>query len=132
MTHMVSQQTNKPRRFKVVLIYMVEDRTKKQVADLYEQLQASNIDVFMFSKDMPAVESHVAAMEEEIRGADAVVICYSDNFKKRKGYRHREVRIALDEQKNTPPGYAYLITVCLEKCQVPRYLSQARVLNYFH
>src|SRR5215813_3509267 len=123
---------NEPRRFKVAIIYQAEESTKKQVANLYEQLQACNIEVFMFSKDMPAVESHVAAMEDEIRGADSVIICYSDNFKKKKGYRHREVRIALDAQKNTPPGYAYLITVCLEKCQVPRYLSQARVLNYFH
>jgi tetratricopeptide (TPR) repeat protein len=129
---MGNQQRNEPRAFRVALIYMVEERTQGKIAELYEQLQACGIEVFLFSKDMPAVESHEAEMHRQITNADSVIICYSDHFEKGKGYRHQEVRIALKEQKLRPPGNAYLLPIRLDDCQIPDYLSEPRMLNYFH
>jgi len=128
---MGNQKINQPRAFKVALIYMVEERTKEQVADLYKQLQACGIEIFLFSKDMPTVESHEAEMHQQIKHADSVIICYSENFERGRGYRHQEIKIALKEQKMRPPGNAYLIPVRLDECRVPDYLNEPRVLDYF-
>jgi tryptophan synthase alpha subunit len=66
---MSNQQSNEPRTFKVALIYMVEERTQEKIAELYQQLQASGIEVFLFSKDMPTVESHEGEMHKKIQHA---------------------------------------------------------------
>ena len=128
---MANRQKNEPRLFKVVVIYQVEERTKKKVVELCAQLRACNIDVFMFSESMPIVEDHEVEMEERIRSADSVIICYSENFEKGKGYRHQEVDIALNEQKKRPRGNVYLVPIRLDECEVPAYLNRPRLLDYF-
>ena len=129
--HVANRQKNEPRLFKVVVIYQVEERTKKKVVELCAQLRACNIDVFMFSESMPIVEDHEVEMEERIRSADLVIICYSENFEKGKGYRHQEVDIALNEQKKRPRGNVYLVPIRLDECEVPAYLNRPRLLDYF-
>lgn len=129
---MASQERDKLRPFRVTIIYMVEERTRKRLQSLCEQLLECGIDVFVFSDDMTLVESHEAEMQKQIEQADAVIICFSENFNNEgRGYRHQEVRIAKEEQRKRPPGNAYLITINLDKCPVPPYLSEARVLDYF-
>lgn len=128
---MVSQPTNVPRPFKVTIIYMVEERTKEKIDHLCEQLRACGIEIFMFRENMPAIEDHAAEMEEKIKHTDSVIICYSENFEKGiRGYRNKEVRAALDEQKMRKIGNTYLIIVRLDECPVPSYLSTPRVLDY--
>jgi len=111
---------------------MVEERTRERIRGFCAQLRACGIDVFLFSGDMGLIEGHQAEMQKQIETADAVIICYSENFDNEgRSYRHQAVRIAQEEQRKRPPGNAYLITVNLDECPVPPYLSEARVPNYF-
>jgi hypothetical protein len=71
----------------------------------------------------------------EIRRAlltcDVVLVCLSREFTKREGYRHEEVRIALERARSLPEDVVSIIPVRLEACDMPETLSHLHRVDLF-
>lgn len=72
--------------------------------------------------------------QNEIRRAllecDAVVVCLSQRFNQRQGYRHVELRIALEKARSFPDE-VFIIPVRLEACDMPDVLSHLHRVDLF-
>ena len=73
--------------------------------------------------------------QHEIRKAilksDMVIICLSRNFNKQQGYRHKELKIALEKAKSILEDTVFVIPVRLEKCDMPESLSHLHRVDLF-
>jgi len=73
--------------------------------------------------------------EHEIRKAilesDVIVICLSRQFNKLGGYRHKELRIALEKASLLPNNEIFIIPVRLEKCALPGRLRRWQCVDLF-
>jgi len=73
--------------------------------------------------------------EYEIRNAilksNVVIVCLSRHFNKQRGYRHEELKIALEKAASLPDGEIFIIPARLEKCDLPNSLSHLHRVDLF-
>jgi len=73
--------------------------------------------------------------QNEIRNAllksDAVLVCLSHGFNKQQGYRHEELKLALEKAKLLPDDEIFIIPVRLEKCDLPESLRHLHRVDLF-
>ena len=75
------------------------------------------------------------AWQQEIRRAilksDRVLVCLTRGFNKQPGYRHEELKIALEKARLLDDGRIYLIPVRLERCRMPDSLHHLQRVDLF-
>ncbi len=73
--------------------------------------------------------------EYEIRKAihqsDIVIVCLSRGFIKQGGYRHEELRIALEKANSLPDDEIFIIPARLEMCDLPEPLRRWQCVDLF-
>ena len=73
--------------------------------------------------------------EHEIRRAilesDVIVICLSRQFNKLGGYRHKELKIALEKANLLSDHEIFIIPIRLEKCALPGRLRRWQCVDLF-
>ena len=73
--------------------------------------------------------------EHEIRKAilksDVVIACLSKGFNKQKGFRHEELKIALEKANLIPEDETFIIPVRLEICDMPESLRHLHRVDLF-
>lgn len=107
--------TTRRRVLKVFLSYARVDA--ESVVSLYEMLSAEKVDIWHDKRKLLGGQDWEREIRKAVRESDVVIICLSKEFNK-KGYRQKEVRIALEESKLRPEGEIFIIPVCLEECDV--------------
>lgn len=91
----------------------------KYAARLHRDLQAAGADVWFDRVDLqPGVEWR-PAIRKAIREAKYFVPVLSKQSVSSAGFRHSELREALEIWQEFPPGKVYLIPVRLDKCRIP-------------
>jgi hypothetical protein len=63
-------------------------------------------------------------IRSEVRASDMVIVCLSREAVQKRGYVHKEIRIALDEASKRPEGSIYIVPVKLDDCEVPSRLAR--------
>jgi hypothetical protein len=48
-----------------------------------------------------------------------VIVCLSKPFSQQGGYRHEELKIALEKAAALPDGAVFIVPARLEKCEMP-------------
>lgn len=107
--------TAKQRRLKVFLCHAKDDKPK--VRKLYHRLCADGIDAWLDENELVGGQDWEREIREAVRNSDVVIICYSKKFNQ-KGYRQKEVSIAVEEAELLPKGEIYIIPARLEECDV--------------
>ena len=73
--------------------------------------------------------------EHEIRTAiirsQVVIVCISKSFNKQKGYRHEELKIALEKAALLPNNEIFIIPTRLENCDIPDSLRHLHRVDLF-
>ena len=73
--------------------------------------------------------------QNEIRNAllkcDVVIVCLSRNFDKQHGYRHEELKLAIEKANFLPNDEVFIIPVRLEECDMPKSLSHLHRVDLF-
>ena len=73
--------------------------------------------------------------QSEIRNAllkcDVVIVCLSQGFNKQQGYRHEELKLALEKANFLPDNEIFIIPVRLEKCDMPESLRHLHRVDLF-
>ena len=103
------------RPLKVFLCHAHADRDS--VRGLYAHLTKDGVDVWLDKEKLLGGEDWEFEIRNAVRESDIVVVCHSRQFNQ-KGFRQKEVKIALEEADLLPKGEIFIIPVRLEECEV--------------
>jgi formylglycine-generating enzyme required for sulfatase activity len=102
---------------RIFLAHARED--KAQVRKLYDNLKSRGFDPWLDAVDLMPGQIWKTEIPKAIRDAEIFLACLSTRSVEKRGYVHREFRLALSAFAERPPGSIYLIPVRLDDCGVP-------------
>jgi hypothetical protein len=114
---------------RVFLCYASDDRDA--VEQLAARLQSSGIEVWQDKQNLRAGENWdrvlIAVIQKQV---NYVVVCQSVAMDHRvKGYYHKEIEMALEEQRQHRPDLRFVIAVKLEDCEGHEKLTHLHSIN---
>ena len=101
---------------RIFIAHAKED--KQQVLKLYKELKARGLHPWLDAKDLIPGQIFETEIRKAIRKAKGFLACFSKNYEK-SGYKHKELRLALDTYAEMPPGAIWFIPVRLDDCMLP-------------
>jgi len=116
------------RPLKVFLSHAHSDA--EAVRALYNRLIADGVDAWLDKEKLLPGQDWEREIRKAVREADVVVVCLSKVFNQR-GYRQKEVRIALDEADMMPEGEIFIIPARLEQCETLESLRKWHWVDLF-
>ena len=116
------------RLLKVFLSHAHADR--EAVKALYDRLTADGVDAWLDKEKLLPGQDWEREIRAAVREADVVVVCLSCKFSE-KGFRQKEVRIALEEAALQPEGEIFIIPARLEECDTLESLRKWHWVDLF-
>jgi hypothetical protein len=101
------------------------------VQQLYHRMLRNHLKAWLDEKDLLPGQNWKHEIRQAILKSDAVLVCLSSQFNKQGGYRHEELKIALEKANSLPEGEIFIIPVRLETCEVPELLRQWQYVDLF-
>ena len=113
----------------VFLIYCHGD--KEMVRKLYQRLIRDGIKAWLDNQDLQPGQDWQHEIRRAILHSDLVLVCLTRGFDRQLGYRHEELKIALEKAKLLEDGKVFIIPVRLERCKMPASLSHLHRVDLF-
>jgi len=126
---MVLQMARSRRRFHVFLAYAHRDR--EAVRGLYARMIHDGVQAWLDEERLLPGQDWDYEIRKAIRNSNAVVVCLSKQFSRQKGYRQKELHIALEEASLLPEGGIFIIPARLEECVIPENLRRWQCVDLF-
>ena len=117
------------RRLRVFLAHARSD--KDDVRSLFQRLTKDGIEAWLDEQKLLPGQSWEYEIRQAVRDSDVVIVCLSKKFNRQKGYRQKEVRIALEEADLLPEGQIFIIPARLEECDLPESLRRWQRVDLF-
>ena len=116
------------RLLQVFLCYAHHD--KEAVHKLYARLVEHGIHVWFDAENLQPGQNWQHEIRKAILQSHIVLVCLSQEFNKQHGYRHEELKIAL-EKARLIDDTIFIIPVRLEKCDMPESLGHLHRVDLF-
>jgi hypothetical protein len=117
------------KKLRVFLLYARSD--KEIVRRLYERLVRDGANAWLDEESITPGQDWESEIRKAIYRSDIVIVCLSRNFTKQGGYRHQELKIALEKANSLPEGQIFIIPARLEKCDTPEALRRLQRIDLF-
>ena len=117
------------KQLQVFLLHARQD--EEAVHRIYRRLVREGADVWLDQEKLMPGQDWVYEIHKAIHGSDIVIACLSKQFNKQGGFRHEELRIALEKAASLPDGGIFLIPARLEKCELPESLCRWQCVDLF-
>lgn len=117
------------RPLRIFLLHARSD--EKTVRRLYNRLVKAGANVWLDRKNLLPGQDWQSEIRQAIHGSDIVIVCLSKRFNKQGGFRHEELKIALEKANFLPEGTLFIIPVCLEPCELPEPLRRWQRVDLF-
>jgi hypothetical protein len=117
------------KQLRVFLLHARQDESS--VRRLYRRLVREGADVWLDQEKLLPGQDWVYEIHKAIGNSDLVIACLSKQFNKQGGFRHEELRIALEKAASRPDGGIFLIPARLEKCDLPEPLRRWQYVDLF-
>ena len=114
---------------KVFLCHSHSDRVA--VHALWLRLKKDGVDVWLDSENLRPGQNWEREIRKAILKSDVIIACLSRRFNKQKGFRHEELKIALEKSNLIPDDEVFIIPVRLEECDMPESLSHLHRVDLF-
>lgn len=121
--------TRSKRQLRVFLIYAHSNQGV--VHKLYTRLVKDGMEVWVDKEKLQPGQNWEYEIHKAILKSDVVIVCLSQAFNKQKGYRHKELKIALKKATLLDEGEIYIIPARLEKCKLPAPLCHLQRIDLF-
>lgn len=121
--------SNTKRSLNVFLCYAHSDR--ETVHDLYRRLVDHGIHAWLDAEALQPGQHWQREIRKAILTSDVVLVCLSQKFNEQHGYRHEELKLALEKANLLEAGDIFIIPVRLEKCDMPEALSHLHRVDLF-
>lgn len=119
---------NLTQQLNVFLIYSHGD--KEAVHKMYQRIAEDGINVWLDAENLQPGEDWQKEIRKAILKSDVVIVCLSNGFNKQHGFRHEELKIALEKAKWLDDE-VFIIPVRLEKCDMPESLRHLHRVDLF-
>lgn len=117
------------KQLQVFLLHARQD--EEAVRRLYWRLKKEGADVWLDQEKLLPGQDWVYEICNAIHTSDAVIVCLSRQFVKQGGYRHEELKIALETADSLGAGDIFIIPARLEACDVPDSLQRWQRVDLF-
>lgn len=113
-------------------VFLCHSRTDQDaVHALYVRLKKDGMDVWLDSEKLIPGQDWEHEIRKAIIRSQVVIVCLSRHFNKQKGYRHEELKIALEKADSLPDDGIFIIPARLEKCDLPNSLRHLHRVDLF-
>ena len=113
----------------IFLIYAHSD--KETVRKLHQRLIRDGINAWLDAQNLQPGQDWPHEIRKAILNSDLVLVCLSRVFNKQPGFRHEELKIALEKAKLLDDGKVFIIPVRLENCKMPESLAHLHRVDLF-
>jgi len=120
---------NLSRQLRVFLLHARRD--EKKVHRLYLRLVKEGADVWLDQEKLLPGQDWAYEIRKAIHSSDIVIACLSGQFNRQGGYRHEELRIAVEKAASLFRGSTFLIPVRLDACDLPDPLCRWQCVDLF-
>ena len=117
------------RQLGVFLLYARGDQDA--VHHLYNRLVKDGAKAWLDVEKLLPGQDWEYEIHKAIHHSDIVIVCLSRGFIKQGGYRHEELRIALEKANSVPDGEIFIIPARLEMCDLPEPLGRWQCVDLF-
>jgi D-arabinose 5-phosphate isomerase GutQ len=107
----------------VFISYSRKDREK--AIQLHDALNAKGITPWIDLSKIPGGADWEIAISKAIEQSDYFLALFSKDAMNKKGYFHKEIKIALEHMKKLPPRDVFIIPVRLDECEISYYELQS-------
>ncbi|MCC6499695.1 MAG: toll/interleukin-1 receptor domain-containing protein [Anaerolineales bacterium] len=119
---------NRSKQVRAFLIHAHSDQD--EVHKLHQRLRRDGIDVWLDAANLQPGQDWQSEIRKAILTSDAVVVCLSRAFNKQHGYRHEELKLALDKA-SLLVDEVFIIPARLEDCDMPESLRHLHRVDLF-
>lgn len=113
----------------IFLIHAHGDR--EAVHKLHQRMVRSGLNVWLDAECLQPGQDWQNEIRNALLQCEAVVVCLSNRFNELQGYRHEELKLALEKAKWIPEDDVFIIPVRLEKCDMPESLRHLHRVDLF-
>jgi hypothetical protein len=117
------------KQLQIFLLHARQD--EEAVRRLYQRLVKEGADVWLDQEKLLPGQNWVHEIHKGIYRSDVIIACLSKQFNKEGGFRHEELRIALEKANSLPDGMCFLIPARLEECEMPEPLRRWQRVDLF-
>jgi hypothetical protein len=117
------------KQLRIFLLYARSD--EQAVRRLYSRLVKEGADVWLDQEKLRPGQDWAYEIRKAIHRSDMVVACLSKQFNKLGGFRHEELRIALEKANSLSEETTFLIPARLEPCDLPEPLCRWQRVDLF-
>jgi hypothetical protein len=117
------------RQLRVFLLHARRD--EKIVRRLYLRLVKEGANVWLDQEKLLPGQDWTHEIRKALHSCDVVIACLSRQFIKQGGYRHEELRIALERAESLSEESTFLIPARLEVCDLPEPLRRWQCVDLF-
>jgi hypothetical protein len=117
------------KQLQIFLLHARQD--EKPVRRLYRRLLKEGADVWLDQEKLLPGQDWAFEIYKAIQTSDVVLTCLSEQFNQQGGFRHEELRIALEKAASLPDGRVFLIPLRLEPCELPELLRRWQCVDLF-
>ena len=106
-------------------------RDKEAVHKLYQHLVKDQVNTWLDVESLQPGQDWQHEIRKAILRSEVVIVCLSRSFDKQQGFRHEELKIALEKVNLIPDDEVFIIPVRLEKCETPESLRHLHRVDLF-
>lgn len=121
--------SNTKRSLNIFICYAHSDR--ETVHHLYHRLMDNGVHAWLDSESLQPGQNWRREIRKAILNSDVVLVCLSQKFNEQHGYRHEELKLALEKAGLLEAGEIFIVPVRLEKCDMPESLSHLHRVDVF-
>jgi len=118
-----------PNNANIFLIHAHKDR--EAVRKFYHRLIKAGLNVWLDAERLEPGQDWQNEIRNALLQCDVVLVCLTRNFDKQHGYRHEELKLALEKAKFVPADQVSIIPVRLEECDMPESLQHLHRVDLF-
>lgn len=113
----------------IFLIHAHSDR--ETVLKLYQRLVKDGLNAWLDVERLQPGQDWQSEIRNAILKCDIVLVCLSRGFDSQQGYRHEELKLALEKANFLPDDEVFIIPVRLEECDMPASLCHLHRVDLF-
>ncbi|HJS17123.1 MAG TPA: toll/interleukin-1 receptor domain-containing protein [Anaerolineales bacterium] len=117
------------RQANIFLIYAHSD--KEAVRKLHQRIVKDGIHAWLDAQNLQPGQDWQHEIRRAILDSERVLVCLTRAFNKQPGYRHEELKIALEKAKQLDDRRIFIIPVRLERCEMPASLRHLHRVDLF-
>ena len=117
------------KQLQVFLLYARGD--KDAVHRLFNRLGKDGAKAWLDVEKILPGQDWQSEIRKAIYSSDVIIVCLSRRFNRQGGYRHEELRIALEKANSAPDGEILIIPARLEMCNLPQPLRRWQRVDLF-